>query len=146
MKIAITVTSKNRSHRFVALVHLASSLNQFHLDPLDFYLKYGNSIPPDNHHELELLELPTEMEHYPLHIHKSRFTGKPFVCYPQSIPSIERAKVVFTVWCVGSVSTAFEGIDLNSVYSKECKDNAAEFFQLMKSRYGIAITEITTSD
>ncbi len=140
MKLTIKVATKRGIHQFAVIIHALDSPDQFHMDPVGFYEKYSKSIPRGIHHELEIVE-PDEslFERHFLHVHKSRKTGKLFICYPLHVPDTQKAREVFETWCLGSVATIEEGVDLNTIYSAECDNDRWKFISLMRSRYGIYV-------
>ena len=138
MKIHISVRSRTGVHHFGAIAYAHASPEQFHMDPVDFYKKWGGSIPPIPHFELEIVEPERAvLEKQVLHTHKSRFGDMLFVCYPLHIPTMERAWEVFQTWCIGTVGTIVENVDLNTIYSQECENDKEKFLKVMHERFGI---------
>lgn len=137
MEINLTIQAPCGRHKFSAVVHRLGSPDQFFLDPLLFYKKWGKQIPEGRHHEIEIKQPnPEELRQHKLHVHISERSGQPFVCYPLAIPTPERAQELFQVWCVGTVGMIDCGIDLNIVY-KECGDDAKKYLKLMDEKYRV---------
>ncbi len=142
LKVILMVESKNGQHQFVALIREAKDLESFHLEPEEFYKKWGLVIPDPPHHEIEIAQPGEEFfRQHKLHIHRSRKTNVPFVCYPTRMGTMDEAKRVFRTWCLGSVATIVEGIDLNTIYTLECGCDAERMEKLLRERHEIYIEE-----
>jgi hypothetical protein len=142
IKIVVLIkTPKEACLEFAAIVHESDSVSGFYLDPVEFYQKWGGEIPHGNHLELEIIG-PGEafFRDRKLHVHASARSSNPFVCYPRQIETLERALMVFRIWCVGTVGFIEAGIDLNVSYSQECNGDDSYFFQYMREKYGIEVT------
>ncbi|MEK7621966.1 MAG: hypothetical protein AAB415_02190 [Patescibacteria group bacterium] len=139
-RVSIGVQSKEDQHRFVASIHESINLESLHLDPMEFYQKWGGSIPGLPHQEIEIVEPGEEFfKSNKLHIHRSTKTGTPFVCYPKRLETLLDAVRMFRTWCLGSVATIVEGVDLNTIYTQECGDNAERMEKILRERYGIHV-------
>jgi hypothetical protein len=100
MKILLAVTFRSEVHVFSLVVHQAKSVQELCL-PLDFYGKTDLVFP---HYEVEILEpVFLKEDTGKLNYHYSDNDGKPYVCYPGSIPSEEKLRSVLTIWAVGQV-------------------------------------------
>jgi hypothetical protein len=140
MFITFRITSRKSEFTFSVLVHAHTNPEDFHLDPVAFYTKWGKTIPQLPHHEIEIKEPPPEFfDGKGLHVHHSRKNpGYLFVCYPQRIASEADALRIFRTWCLGSVATLAEKVDLNTIFA-ECRNDAARMEQVLSERYNIAI-------
>ncbi|KKU78309.1 MAG: hypothetical protein UY03_C0001G0047 [Parcubacteria group bacterium GW2011_GWA2_47_64] len=144
MKLIVTATTPSASHRFAALLHAHSSSRTFFLDPNTFYKKWGKKVPR-RHHEIEILEPSIEiLLAQKLHVHKSDKSSNLFVCYPLAIRTPETAMELFRVWCAGVVLTWECRVDLNTIYSQECKDDEEKFFRVLMRRYKITVGGVVT--
>ena len=142
LKTVLTVESKKGQYKFVALILRAEDPGSLHLEPVEFYKKWGLVIPDFPHHEIEISQPGEEFFHqHKLHIQRSRKTGTPFICYPTRMGTVEEATRIFRTWCLGSVATIVEGIDLNTIYTVECKCNAEHMEKLLRERYEICVEE-----
>lgn len=140
MNVSVVVQSKASPQRFSALIHKLVDQGSFHLEPVEFYERWGKSVPELPHHEIEIVEPDDRFfNQHTLHIHRSRKTGKPFVCYPQRMKTIEQAIAVFQTWCLGSVATVVEGVDLNTLYTQECGNNTELMKEVLRQRYEIFV-------
>ncbi|MEK7552163.1 MAG: hypothetical protein AAB534_01980 [Patescibacteria group bacterium] len=136
----IIVTSKSGLQVFSAIFHTPVAPEEFHMDPTEFYLEWGKSIPAIPHHEIEITSPEDNfLRQHGLHIHASRKTGKPFICYPKRMETTSEALRVFRTWCLGSVATIVEEIDLNTIHSQECGGDAEKMERVLHERYGIFV-------
>lgn len=133
----MTIMSKQGSYRFAAIFHPAEKPEDFHLDPVTFYEQWGKSIPQGLHYEVEIIE-PEEkfFEQHVLHIARSRKNGKLFICYPRPIPTLEDAVQVFRTWCLGSVLTITNQIDLNTIL-KQAGGDKQNMEEILNEQFGI---------
>ncbi len=135
----INVVSGRERHCFTAIVHTSNSTAQLHLDPEDFYKRFGE-VPQGMHHELELVEPnATLLSQQRLHIHPSRNGERPFICYPKQVPTIQSALEIFGVWCLGTVLVIVKHIDLNTVLTNDCGNDLSRFPGVVQERYGIRL-------
>lgn len=140
MHFEFKVSSKKEPFAFAAEIHRFGSPDDFHMDPSEFYEKWGKAIPPDPHYELEIkMPGPAFFKEVLLHVHPSRKDPtRLFVCYPKHMATPEVATGIFRSWCLGTVATVVEGIDLNDIL-KECGNDHALMEQALKERYDIAV-------
>lgn len=139
MKISIVTTSKQGERTFTAKIHKATSPKDFQLDAETFYQQSGGVIPEGVHHELEIIWPDRSFFNaHKLHIHRCG-NGQLFVCYPRQIPTPQGAKDIFEIWCVGTMCTIVEKVDLNTLFSQECEDDPNKFFAVASERHGIRI-------
>ncbi len=137
VKVVMEVQSKAGLYTFAALIHAPTEVVRFYLHPRHFYLKWGNEIPEMPHHELEIVEPKAEFfEQHKLHVHRSERNGNWFVCYPRRVATVSEAVRIFQTWCLGSVVTIVEQVDLNTLYSEVGSDPRV-LERLVEERYGI---------
>jgi len=144
-RLSIEISVGEVRYKFVAQLHSPKNISQFHLDPDTFYDKWGGEVPSIPHFEIQIIEpVDSFFEKHTLHVHPSRLGGGIFVCYPRRIGSIEGAMTNFRVWCLGSVLTIEEKVDLNTVL-EECDNDFQRAEQVMKDNYDICVfsTEMT---
>ncbi len=135
-RISITVQSRHGSHQFEAEIHEHANLADFHLDPETFYREWGSKVPELPHHEIEIVVPGSDFfSTRVLHMHRSRKSEALFVCFPHRIATIEAAGRIFRTWCLGSVATIVEDVDLNTLYA-EC---GVRLEVVVGERYGIMI-------
>ncbi|MAG59433.1 hypothetical protein CMO96_01440 [Candidatus Woesebacteria bacterium] len=141
-QIEFRVESRHGPFTFKALVHSPVSLDQFHLAPLEFYARHGGEVPSLPHHELEITEPGNVFfEQRVLHVHPSRKNQYHLmVCYPQRIASHKDALGIFRTWCLGTVLTIVEEIDLNTILG-ECDNDHALMEKKLLQRFAIKIEE-----
>ncbi len=147
MKMITSIQSPVGVSSFTATLYHSAKPEDLMLEAVGFYQILGKKIPAGDHYEIEIIKPDDNffMEHK-LHVHASPKIGGNFVCYPRQIPTIDRAKEVFNMWCLGAVLTVTRGIDLNTVYSGECKGNEELFLSVMREKYGISIIETGFED
>ena len=114
MKIDVVVTSPKGEYNFSCFVHLTKNEKDRFIDR-EFYetslrkvLEWNNEhpmdkchyeIPQGGHCELELLiPINNGIEVPNVHIHLNPQTGKNFVCWTGSLPTISSAKSMFLDW------------------------------------------------
>jgi hypothetical protein len=140
MLIEFHVTSHQGEFTFVAKIHQFGNLDDFHLDPNAFYQQWGKAIPKVPHHEIEITTPgPDFFKQVLLHVHKSRKDPSMlFVCYPRRIATADEAASIFRTWCLGSVTTIVQKVDLNTIFT-ECGNDSALMEHTIKERFGIEI-------
>lgn len=117
---------------FCAFVHKTEEDSQRLLD-LDFYREFGE-VPIGTHHEIELCtDVWTHRHWAKIHFRKSKTNGVRFVCYPKAIPSIEKVREVFDLWCVGTAFTMATGRDFQEVLNGDKE----KFLKVMKETYRV---------
>ncbi len=140
-RVSIVVQSKNGPYPFYAKIHELTEVKNFHLDPVDFYEEWGKAIPNLPHHEIEIVRPGKKFfKQYHLHIHRPRITSKPFVCYPKRMETVEIATRIFRTWCLGSVATIVEEIDLNVICEK-CNNDPQLMEKVLRTDHAIFVAE-----
>ena len=113
-RLELTIRTPQETFTISCLCHRSEDSSKRHIEAWFYESESPEGIPQGVHHEMELLSgpwvrpglTPTRM-----HIHPNRETGKKFVCWTGSLPSIELATVVFERWAVGTIYTITTGQD-----------------------------------
>lgn len=142
MKIYVKLVAKKQIFQFSANIWVHNRVGDFHLPPIEFYDKFWGSIPEVPHHEVEIL-IPGEstLRQFGLHVHRSKKTDKPFICFPRRLPTLKSAMDLFTIWSTGAVGKMVANVELNDIYTRRCGENAERYFALMESTYKIRVVE-----
>jgi|ERR1035437_691855 hypothetical protein len=138
MNIQVTVSNNGQEEVYLALARRSMKPEDLFMDPVNFYEAFAKKIPLGEHYELEIIEPPKDFfAKHVLHVHISAKNGRPFVCYPPQVPTLERAAEVFSFWCLGTALTVSRQIDLNTVFSGECHGDEKKFLQVMREKYHV---------
>ncbi len=108
----IIVRAKGKGLAFLGKFHKAKSLSELQLEQ-EFYTKWRTTkdFPSFPHYEVEIVDLPGDLDKDKLHIHKSLKNQKDFMCWTCDVPSRKYARAVFTLWCIGTSYTILTGED-----------------------------------
>jgi hypothetical protein len=145
--ISIKLDSPAGRYVFTAKAHCMMSPSFYHLDPERFYMRTGGEIPKPPHFELEVVTpgLATIRTNI-LHVHVVDEEDEvPFICWPKRIPTLTHAIHIFQIWSVGSLAKMVAGVDLNTVFSGECGEDAGKYFRVMEDRYGVRALKRTSA-
>ena len=146
MRILVTVqpsaATRSDPYGFSALIRQSMNPAGLFLSPEGFYGKFGR-VPDGLNFELELVGT-CGIDPKILHTHVSEKNGRPFMCYPHPIPSLERALELFEIWCLGAVMTLNHGVDMNTVFTQECGGDEAKFREMVARRYGLSVARSLT--
>lgn len=138
MEFELAVCAPHRKIVFRCTIHHSKSSEELLIEP-EFYTRYGKTgIPSDDHYELELVETPwLPQGKHPIHIHHNTRSGRNFVCWPNELRTIEEAKDLFRVWCVGTTYTLIHGNDFVTLFEGDFK----KFLNSMNKTCEIRIEE-----
>jgi len=111
-EMEIIVRAKGKGLAFLGKFHKAKSLSELQLEQ-EFYTKWRTTkdFPSFPHYEVEIVDLPGDLDKDKLHIHKSLKNQKDFMCWTCDVPSRKYARAVFTLWCIGTSYTILTGED-----------------------------------
>lgn len=127
---------------FHCLVHATTSPDARMIEPAFYKRWVPQAIPQGPHHELELLleessdlaAITLRHQSPPkLHIHKHPETGKSYVCWTGSLPTVDLAQELFKMWSVGTAYSLVSGKDFSELFTS----NIPNFIDLMGIKYGI---------
>lgn len=139
MQTTITIRGNAKDYSFTALIHEVASPEGLRLGP-DFYRTFGK-IPEGLHHEVELVDPGLDFcKQYGLHMHRDT-EGKPFMCFPYSLPTPEKTLFIYKVWCVGAVLRVETGIQMNTEITEKCRGDLGEFLLRANEVHGISVLE-----
>ncbi len=142
MKINIFVKSPRGNKHFLLKAHEAHSADQLKL-PLSFYGE-GQTVLIFPHWEIEIKEpLVARGETGKLNYHYSDRDGRPYVCFPNSIPDVSKIVEVLSVWSVGQVCVLELDRYLNEMIAEAGNPQAFVFWA--KTRQGIELSRIAFS-
>ena len=139
-KYSLQVRCGPRAQTFKVLVHARFDPCQFHLDPVELYLRHGNGVIPDiPHYEIEIVEPGEEvLKKFNLHAWRSRLDPtRIFINWPGHNPDRGMALQVFKVWAVGSMGMMNHTVDINDVL-EESEYDVAEFCSFMLRTYSVS--------
>lgn len=101
-----------------------------------FYLDYLGQLPGPIHYEIEILTIkpPNQIRPEIFHSHKS-IDGKPFICYPPTIPNIYRLREVLRTWCLGTVLSMVWDFDFQEIFTGGMSHK--KFWEILEIKYGL---------
>jgi hypothetical protein len=102
----------------------------------DFYIKWAGKLPGPIHHEIEILAVRPSGQIKPeiYHSHKS-IEGKPFICYPPTIPDLKKLREVLRTWCLGTALSMIWDFDFQEIFNGGMSHE--EFWEIMELKYGL---------
>lgn len=101
-----------------------------------FYLDCSGKLPGPIHHEIEILAIRPTNQIAPeiFHSHKS-VDGKPFICYPPTIPNIAKLIEVLKTWCLGTTLSIVWGFDFQEIFTSGMSHQ--KFWEILEAKYGL---------
>lgn len=107
-RLTVKVATPQGIRDFTCQALVTLSDQQRLLEP-GFYTKEcaPGSIPQGTHYEMELLTpiWGEKVDGMTLHYHQNPHTGRYFLCWAGSVPTLSAAKTVFKIWCLGTAFT-----------------------------------------
>jgi len=102
----------------------------------EFYLNCLGQLPGPTHYEIEILAIRPNDQIRPIifHMHKS-VDGKPFICYPPTIPKIAKLIEVLRTWCLGTALSMIGDFDFQEIFTGGISHK--EFWKILDKTYGL---------
>ncbi len=126
---------------FYCIVHQTTEATDRLIEP-EFYQKFAkNGVPVGIHHEMEMIGMKATTswnewpEGVPYHVHTNPHTKRTFVCWPETISTVEQALAIFKVFCAGSMYSYKHKKDFGHLW----KGDAEAFLNAMKNEYYIVV-------
>ena len=121
------------------MVHRSDSPEEQRIDP-EFYIEFASHVHEGSHHEMQLVKSPAfgrVHPEIPIHVHKHPHKDEHYVCYTPQVKTLDHAREIFRMWCVGTIYSIEEAKDFAPMVGQHPDD----FLQFMTSQYGISIVE-----
>jgi len=120
----------------------AENESQLQIEP-DFYIKnsFAHMIPVFPYYEMRILTpVWGHDEEHKIHWHQSeKYPGMYFVCLTCRVASVEDAKELFKLWCIGTAYTMITGKDFESKL-REVHGNYEKFYDLIRRSHSLSVT------